>query len=377
MSLRPTVLGAVAAAVAAAPAGAEIHFLAKQYTRCTACHYAESGGTLLTAYGRSLSREELSSFGKSSGDLLGTEHEALFGAVRAAIEDVPILEGLDLGVAVRPSRLEFDAGRGKIKRDLWMKADLQAAYQRGGWTAYGEVGRYPSEPAEFISREHWLSFTAGSGTGFRVGRFLPAFGLRHLDHTSLNRRDLGFGEDDQIYGVELSQTGDKSLVQFALGPGRAESLLDDDGLANFTVTGRVQRDLSNRQVLALSGLYRAGNDRVERHAIGSVAYGIAPSERLSVWAELDARVQEGWKGTPEYTVFSEVSFEAVRGIWLKFSPQLRTELANVSGGATRYAFGVQLFPRTHWNLNVSWIRDRDRLSGFTFKTSVVQLHLYL
>ena len=46
------------------PAFAEPTFLSKQYPRCTACHYSASGGGLLTPYGRSLSREEISTFGR-------------------------------------------------------------------------------------------------------------------------------------------------------------------------------------------------------------------------------------------------------------------------------------------------------------------------
>jgi len=45
---------------------AEPMFLAKQYTRCTACHYSPTGGGLLTPYGRLLSHRELSTTGGSA-----------------------------------------------------------------------------------------------------------------------------------------------------------------------------------------------------------------------------------------------------------------------------------------------------------------------
>ena len=50
---------------ASSRAAAEPIFLSRQYTRCTNCHYSPTGGGLLTPYGRSLSREELSTFGAS------------------------------------------------------------------------------------------------------------------------------------------------------------------------------------------------------------------------------------------------------------------------------------------------------------------------
>ena len=47
-----TLLFLLATTVLASPAWAEPTFLAKQYTRCTACHYSPTGGGLLTPYGR-------------------------------------------------------------------------------------------------------------------------------------------------------------------------------------------------------------------------------------------------------------------------------------------------------------------------------------
>ena len=46
--------------VVSSRAEAEPLFLAKQYTRCTACHYSPTGGGMLTPYGRLLSHRELS-----------------------------------------------------------------------------------------------------------------------------------------------------------------------------------------------------------------------------------------------------------------------------------------------------------------------------
>src|SRR4029453_16918540 len=70
---RPTVrkmmralLCLLATTVLASPAWAEPTFLAKQYTRCTACHYSPTGGGLLTPYGRLLSHRELSTTGAAA-----------------------------------------------------------------------------------------------------------------------------------------------------------------------------------------------------------------------------------------------------------------------------------------------------------------------
>jgi len=357
----------------ARPSSAEIQFLAKQYTRCAACHYNPSGGSLLTPYGRSLSREEISTWGRSAEEEVGagTEEHSLYGLLGAGTRP------LDVGIDLRPTRLEISSSHFEMTRDFLMRADVQVAFRKDRWTAYAEVGRQPTEPATFISREHWLMYQEDDGLGVKVGRFLPAFGLRLAEHTALNRRNLGFDQDDQVYGIELTDTRDNRLVQFSFGPGRAESLLDDDGNTSFTATGRVQWELGRGKVLALSGLYRGATDHAPQQWMGNVAIGWSPAPRLSIWTELNTRVAEGWKGTPEYVVFNETSFELYRGVWLKFSPQLSTELGNVSGGLSRWSLGAQLFPRAHWNVNVSWLRDGNRITDTTVDTLVLQLHIYL
>ena len=88
------------------------------------------------------------------------------------------------------------------------------------------------------------------------------------------------------------------------------------------------------------------------------AFGFAPTSHLSIWTEGDADLQTKAAGGHSWVVVNETSVEVYRGIWLKFSPQLRT-----SGGAPgfsdlrRLAFAVDLLPRTHWNLNVSYYHD--------------------
>ena len=60
-----------------------------------------------------------------------------------------------------------------------MTADVLAAWRAHGWTVYGELGRQPrSTGAKIDSYEHWVGYEIEHGLGFRVGRFLPAYGVR-------------------------------------------------------------------------------------------------------------------------------------------------------------------------------------------------------
>ena len=78
-----------------------------------------------------------------------------------------------------------------------------------------------------------------------------------------------------------------------------------------------------------------------------------------------------------YIVANQTSAEALRGVWLRVSPQLRWTDTDPRGEIRRMVYGLDLYPRTHWHVNLSWYRDRLPFSGRTVRTLLAQLHLYL
>jgi len=366
------VLAAIGVVGGAGGAVAEPLFLWR-HARCTTCHFSPTGGGLLTPYGRSLSREELATFGMSGGSQQpGREHEFLFGLLGDSLGPVSV------GIGLRPAHLEADSAGLGSTRNFLMNADITAAFRHGNWTLYGELGRQPrGGDARIASFEHWAAYKTEAGFGVRAGRFIPAYGIRLADHTAFTRALLGLDNADQVYGLELSFTGDRHLLQVSVGPGHADSFFDDDGRRAFTATARWQVDLRPRTVLVASGLFRDASDLDPRSGAAGLALGIAPTSRLSLWTQGDARFREGTSGERAYTLLAEAAFEAYRGVWLRLSPQLRTEFGDASAGVFRLAVGLNLLPRTHCNVVLSYYDDRDRKTDRTTKTLLAQLHLYL
>jgi len=355
-------------------ANAEPMFLSRQYARCTTCHFSPTGGGLLTPYGRSLSQQELSTTGRSpAGHESQTGEDAfLWGILKQRTGPV------SLGIDVRPSHLHVDTAGLGFSRDFLMTADFLAAYQAHGWTLYGELGRQPrTSGTKYDSYEYWVAHQSENGVGVRAGRFLPAYGVRLADHTAFTRLPLGLDIYDQVYGLELSYTGEKRLVQVSIGPGRADSILHPDGRRAFTATARYQRDLNPRTVLVASAMSRGTARDVPRNGAGGLAFGFVPLSRLTVWTEADALVQQGPGGPPGFNLLNETSLEVVRGLWLKVSPQLLTQQGISSSGTFRTVFEADLLPRTHWHASVSFYRDVNRLTHLHTKTFLAQLHLYL
>jgi hypothetical protein len=373
--------------VVASAATAEPMFLAKQYARCTACHYSPTGGGLLTPYGRLLSHRELSTTGGAAeapaagADDDGHGEQAfLYGALGG------VLGPVQLGIEMRPSRLRIGFPGGEQDMNLLMNLDLVAAIQKNGWTLYGTVGREPPNSAvrdgrtlpdaAFISYEHWISYQADNGFQIRAGRFMPAYGVRFADHTAYTRAPLDLDRNDQVYGVEVSDSIGRSLVQVMASPGKAEAILHDTRRRGFSTAARWQFDVAPRTVIAGSAFYRGSTDVDPESATVGGALGFAPTSRVTIWTEVDSNLQTRAAGGRSWVVVNETSVEAYRGIWLKFSPQLRT-VGDAPGlsGSRRLEFGADLLPRTHWNVNISYYHDHS--SNIGTSTLVAQLHLYL
>ena len=371
------VLCAFLAAGGARRAWAEPTFLSKQYPRCTTCHYSASGGGLLTPYGRSLSREEISTFGRqgAGGAPAGAargEEGFLFGVLASE-------SPLQLGLDVRPSHLGVAVdGRALPDRNFLMNLDLQAAWRQGRWTAYGTLGREPARGgAGPVSYEHWVAYQATDGLGVRGGRFLPAYGVRFADHTSFTREGLDLAQDGQVYGVEVGLSTDRTLLHVSAGPGRAESLVDDDGRRAFTAAGRFQLDLGPRMVLAASVLHRGASEAAARSTNTGLSFGYAPASWLTTWTHADVGFQQRTASGRAYILANQTSVEAFRGLWLRISPQWRRTDTDPRGEVRRLVYGVDFYPRTHWHVNLSYYRDRLPFTGRRTRTLLAQLHLYL
>jgi hypothetical protein len=344
---------------------AEPIFLARQYPRCTACHFSPTGGGLLTPYGRSLSRVELSMFGRSAGDEpKGREHQFLYGLAGDAFG--PVSVGGDLRLA----HLDVDAEVFQGTRDFVMNAEISAAFRRENWTAYAQLGRQSREEegVRVTSFEHWVSYQT-LHLGARAGRFLPAYGIRFADHTTFNRATLELDNNDQVYALELSYTGARHLAQATLGA-------HADTPRALTAAGRWQVDVSPRVAMVASGLFRDSARDDPRSGAAGLALGVAPSARVTLWTQADLRFRKGTTSGPAYTLVGDASIEVHQGVWLRLSAQRFSEFLDVPSGTDRLAAGLNVLPRTHWNVILNWYRDHDRLTDITTRVLLAQLHLY-
>ncbi len=162
--------------------------------RCTMCHFSPAGGGLINAWGREEATDTISRGGE--GAFLGELWEPpdwlqLGGDLRlvAGAHDTPAT-GVDLLLFPMQADLYSRAEFGPVTINLTL-GGRHSARQRD-----------PPPLSYVASREHYLMYQPKpSGIYVRAGRFYAPYGLRHVDHTSYVRRDLGFYANEETYGI--------------------------------------------------------------------------------------------------------------------------------------------------------------------------------
>ena len=109
---------------------------------------------------------------------------------------------------------------------------------------------------------------------------------RSLDLLAAGTLDLD--RNDQVYGVEVSNTMGPSLLQVMVSPGKAEAILHDRSHRGVSTAGRWQFDLAPRATIVGSAFYRHSTDADPRSGTVGAAFGFAPTSRVSIWTEADA-----------------------------------------------------------------------------------------
>ena len=88
--------------------------------------------------------------------------------------------------------------------------------------------------------------------------------------------------------------------------------------------------------------------------------GFSPIRRLSIWTEGGRAVPAGHSRARRLRAHERDGVEVYRGVWLSSRPSSARAPATPSGGSIRTAFELNLLPRTHWNIGLSYYRRPGR-----------------
>lgn len=348
-------------------------FAARTGMPCVACHVNPSGGGMRNAFGRNVYERHMLPWPDAAEEPASDSGGGMRNAADAA-------SWFELGGDLRAAYFFAHSPEPKVENlnsFFLMQADLYASARAGEHlTFYLDRGVYGS--FEAFALLEWPAHGALMLPRWylKLGRFLPAYGLKDPNHTLTVREGIGFSQVAKDTGLEAGLLYGPATLQLALTNGTAnDEQLDSSGTSrrNFEKAVIARAELRGRWGGAR--LFTGGslfwNDNVRQtnplappdlvkpadqplvgvglRELRTGVFGGAFLGRLGLLGEIDyvrdnffAPGLPAWHG---YASFAELSFLPWRGLDLLATYEFKDPDLDVRDDATRRVGGViELYP---------------------------------
>jgi len=320
------------------------------YVNCLACHMAPGGGGVLNDYGRSLSKELMSTWGWANAE------DPAFGAMKNK-------EWLKVGGDVRVIQTYLENSRVKQGRQFVMQQNIELAGKVGPSWLVGTFGTQEGPATvprknEFLSERHFLLWETSDETRVRLGKFRLNFGINDPNHTRVTKAPFGFGSNSETYNLEFSKFTETYEVFLSSALGRID--LPRDNASERSLTGTFSHYLGSKAKVGFSAL--VGESAAQRRHLASV-HGIFPVVENSV-VKVEVNFQEATAAsTPARSShllagYVSAGYTVAKGVlpylfYEHFQPDLKT--SSTRQGAP--GLGLQWLPIPHVEIQAEYKRQ--------------------
>jgi hypothetical protein len=320
------------------------------YVNCTACHISPSGGGVLTPYGRSLSKELLSTWSYEK------EENILHGLV----DTEKVNDWLAIGGDIRNVQVHVEndlVTRGKF---IKMQAGIELGINVEKFALIGFFGEYIKDEWVGNSPRYYGLYRATDTVSLKAGRFIPNFGINFSEHIFATRGYLGFGYGTEKDSVEVSYLSDQwNFTGTYFKTPKEKSSFDNKGYA------ATASFIFNEKNKITAQHYQEKNDIVKNTITGLNGL-LGWNEHFYTTIEYDRLRSEPVVTTPatdgDYFTH-KTGYEATKGLhFILLNDYVQTDIKDGSTKDYKYGPGIQWYPRPHLDLQFFWTKQQASLN---------------
>ncbi len=320
------------------------------YPACIACHVSPNGGGLLTDYGRSLSKELMSTWGVSDSFA-----QPFFGAVKNR-------ETVKFGGDLRSIQTWINNDQVEQGQFFPMQQNLEVGVKVDNVMFVGTAGvqqgpdSFPKR-GQFISERHYALWSPSQTSKLRIGKFRQTFGINTPNHTRLIKNLFGFGFLSETYNIEFTKFYETYEVTVGSSLGRIDDPRNPNSEQN--VSGHYTYYLNGNSRLGASLLM--GESDLKRRTLASLNAVLPLSEEWILMSELDYEYAH-FAASPDQGVDSFATLLRLGNTPFKgFMWYLLFQHASVDRGSSyslqhQPGIGIQWLPIPHINIQLEYTR---------------------